>query len=83
MKLNFARLTAVNPTIYKESINSLGQRIQFVEHPIQGDEYPIICIFPDLQFAYASDFFELGEIDEIGGEYETVIIANEFLHGAN
>tara|TARA_R110000850_G_scaffold275955_1_gene416433 strand:- start:20299 stop:20556 length:258 start_codon:yes stop_codon:yes gene_type:complete len=82
-KLNFTALTKLNPTIYEEFINSLGQKVQLVEHPINGDESPVIAIFPDLQLAYYTDFFECEEISEVGGEYEVVIIANEFLHGAN
>ena len=82
-RLNFTKLMALNPTVYKETINSLGQKVLFVEHPILGDETEVICVFPDLKLAYYSDFFELGEIDELGGEYEAVIIADDFYHGAN
>jgi hypothetical protein len=82
-KLNFTALTKLNPTVYEEFINSLGQTVQLIEHPIKGDEYPVIAIFPDLQLAYCTDFYECEEISEVGGEYEVVIIANEFFHGAN
>jgi len=82
-KLNYTKLMELDPFIYSEQINSLGQRILFIEHPLEGDSVEVICAFPDLKLAYYSDFFELGEIDEISGEYEALIIDGNFCHGIN
>lgn len=72
MAISFNKLMAHQPTVYKESVNSRGQRVLFVEHPLRGDEADVIVVFPDEKFADYSGFFELGEIDEVGGEYEKI-----------
>jgi hypothetical protein len=74
---------SLNPTIYKTFTNSLDQLILLVEHPLRGDESPIIVVCKELALADYSDFYELGEIDEVGGDYEIGFIANELFHGLN
>lgn len=82
MKLNYAKLTALEPTIYGHMTNSIGQLIEFVEHPTRGDEYPVICICHELQIAVASDFWELDDMTADHGEYEPIFIDGDFYHGA-
>ena len=81
--LNYTKLMSLNPTIYKTFTNSLGQLILLVEHPLKGDESPVIVVCEELALADYSDFYELGEIDEVGGDYEVCFIANELFHGCN
>lgn len=81
--LNYTKLTALNPTVYTTFTNSMGQLIKLVEHPLRGDEYPVIAICEDLNLAAATDFYETGEIDEIGGDYEVGFISSELYHGLN
>jgi hypothetical protein len=71
-QLNFNNLMSLKPFLYKEGINSKSQKVQFFEHPNLGDTEQVIIVFADLNLAYYSNFYELGEIDEIGGEYEIV-----------
>jgi hypothetical protein len=68
--MNYKKLTALNPTKYGSMINSLGQEIIFVEHPLKGDEYPVIAICHELQLAGVTDFFELDDMMADHGEYE-------------
>jgi hypothetical protein len=79
--LNYEKLIAFNPTIYSEVINRLGQKVQFVEHPTKGDESEVIAVFPEFKKAFYTDFFELGEIDVVGGEYEVLLVDGELVHG--
>ncbi len=79
--LNYEKLTAFNPTIYGEFTNRLGQKVQFVEHPIKGDECEVIAVFHEFKKAFYSGFFELGEIDSVGGEYEVLLVGDELIHG--
>jgi len=79
--LNYEKLTAFNPTIYGEFTNRLGQKVQFVEHPTKGDECEVIAIFHEFKKAFYSGFFELGEINELHGEYEVLLVGDELIHG--
>ena len=82
MKLNFKKLNDFGPTIYNEMVNAKGQKVLFVEHPTHGDEYPVIVMFPDLELAFCSDFFET---DDMMGETESyqpwVNENNELMYG--
>jgi hypothetical protein len=79
--LNYEKLTTLNPFIYTTFTNSIGQEIKIVEHPIYGDERPVIVVCDDLKLADYSDFYETGEIDEVGGEYEVGFVDGKLVHG--
>lgn len=68
-EMNYQKLMSLDPTVYGEFTNSLGQLITFVEHPLRGDEYPVICVCHELQLAASSDFFELDDMTAEHGEY--------------
>jgi hypothetical protein len=68
--LNYKKLMNANPTKFGEIINSLGQKIEFYEHPYQGDEHPVNAVCHELQLAAATDFFELDDITADHKEYE-------------
>ena len=79
--LNYEYLINNNPTVYEEFINSLGQKITFVEDPLKGDEVQIICVSHELKLAAYSDFFDLDDMLASHGEYEPIFINGEFRHG--
>lgn len=81
MKLNFEKLMSHKPTEYGTMINSLGQKIIFVEHPTMGDEYPVIAVFINEKKAFATDFFELDDMTADHKEYEPILINNEIIFG--
>jgi hypothetical protein len=81
MKLNYSKLIELNPTVYTKFTNSLGQEIELVEHPLRGDEYPVIAVFHNEKLAFATDFYETGDIDEVGGEYEVLLVEGELKSG--
>jgi hypothetical protein len=68
--LNYKKLMAEQPTIYHEMVNSLGQSIKLVEHPFEGDEYPIIAVCDELGLAASTDFFDLDDMLADHKEYE-------------
>lgn len=67
---------ALEPTVYGQIVNALGQTVTFVEHPIEGDEYPVIAVFKDLEMAFATDFFETDDMMASHGEYTPA-----YMHG--
>ncbi|WP_026715218.1 hypothetical protein [Flavobacterium daejeonense] len=79
--LNYQKLMNLNPFVYEEFINSLGQKITFVEHPLKGDEERVICICHELKLASYSDFFETGDMIAEHREYEPLFIDGKFQHG--
>lgn len=79
--LNYTKLMALQPTVYETFTNSIGQVIKLVEHPIKGDSVPVIVVCEELQLAAYSDFYETGDIDEIGGDYEVGFLDRELFHG--
>lgn len=68
--MNYSRLMEHDPFIYLTFTNSLGQEIDLVEHPLQGDMTEVIAVCHAIKKADYTDFFETGEIDEVGGDYE-------------
>lgn len=78
---NYSKLTELNPTEYGTMVNSLGQLIRFVEHPLRGDENVVIAICDELKLASDTDFFELDDMLADHKEYEPLFINNELQHG--
>lgn len=67
-----------NPTKYAETTNKLGQLIEFYEHPLRGDESPVIVVYHAEKIAVESDFFECD--DMLGGEdYEPLYKEGEIV----
>lgn len=61
--------------------NSIGQDIEFLECPRDGDEAPVICVCHDLKLASYSDFYELDDMTAEHGEYEPRFVDGQFQHG--
>jgi len=61
---------ALEPTHYGTMTNSIGQIIDFYEHPIQGDESPVIAVSHVQKLAAKTDFYELDDMVADHGEYE-------------
>lgn len=66
---------ALKPTIYKTIVNQRGQKIDLVEHPIKGDNYPVIAVCHEHKAAAATEFFDTEDFGE-GSEYNPV-----YMHG--
>ena len=79
--LNYEKLMAENPTEYGRMVNSYGQEIVFVEHPIHGDESPVIVVCHELKLASSTDFFELDDMMADHKEYEPNFEDGKFYHG--
>lgn len=65
----------LKPTVYSTIVNQEGQTIEFVEHPIMGDEYPIIAVYHKEKVAVCTDFFDVSDFFE-GSDYNPV-----YMHG--
>ena len=81
MAINFKKLMAYEPTVYDTMINSIGQKVEFMEHPTQGDMAEVIVAFPDLKLAFYSGFFECDDMMASHKEYEPSVVDNEFYMG--
>jgi len=68
--MNYSKLMAFEPTHYGTMTNSIGQIIDFYEHPIQGDESPVIAVSHVQKLAAKTDFYELDDMVADHGEYE-------------
>ena len=68
--MNYSKLMALEPTEYERMTNSLGQEIVFYEHPLKGDEFPIIIVCHELQLADYTDFMETYDMIASHKEYE-------------
>lgn len=69
-KLNYTKLMSHNPTQLGFMVNDKGQTITFYEHPLRGDEYPIIAVCHETEQAGCTDFFELDDMTAEHGEYQ-------------
>lgn len=79
--LNYTKLIANDPTKYGEMTNSIGQKIEFVEHPTRGDEYPVIAVCHELELAACTDFYELNDMTADHKEYEPSFQDGKFFIG--
>jgi hypothetical protein len=68
--INYNKLMAHNPTSFGTMVNSLGQTIEFYEHPTKGDEAEVLCVCHELQLADYSTFYETTDMLEDHKEYE-------------
>lgn len=76
--MNYSKLMAHNPSVYGKMVNSLGQTIEFVEHPLRGDEAEVICVCHELQLAEYSGFYDTEDMTAEHGEYEPAFIDGVF-----
>lgn len=70
MAFNYEKLMSKNPTSFGTHVNSLGQTIEFYEHPIHGDGAEVICVSHELKLAANSTFFETDDMIAEHREYE-------------
>lgn len=74
--LNYEKLMALNPTEYDRVTNQLGQEVVFYEHPIVGDDLPVIAVFHEQKVAAITGFYDTGDFYE-GSEYLPVCMHGE------
>lgn len=79
--INYEKLMKHEPSVYGKMVNSLGQEIEFVEHPIKGDEAEIICVCHELKLADYSTFFDLDDMTADHKEYEPTFVNGKLLIG--
>lgn len=67
--LNYHRLMALKPTVLTTITNSLGQTFDLVEHPIHGEDYTVIIMYPEEKLAVDSDFWDTADMEIPNGDY--------------
>lgn len=75
-KLNYTKLMASNPYVIQRSRNAQGQKMEFVEHPTEGDDYPVIVVFHDAKLAFNTGFFDTGDFHR-SSDYMPVLVGTE------
>jgi hypothetical protein len=75
--MNYHKLINLNPTSYGKMTNSLGQEIEFYEHPTRGDEWFVICVCHALELAEDSSWFDTHDMTAEHKEYEPLFINGE------
>jgi hypothetical protein len=68
--MNYTKLMKLEPTILGAMTNSKGQHIEFLEHPIHGDEAEVLCVCHALELIDYSGFYDTGDMTAEHGEYE-------------
>jgi hypothetical protein len=79
--MNYKKLMEHNPTEYDRMINSKGQEIVFYEHPLRGDEFPVIIVCHELELADYTDFMETTDMMAEHKEYEPSFINGQLQIG--
>lgn len=79
--MNYAKLMNHNPTSFGTHINTIGQTIEFYEHPLRGDEEQVICVCHDLQLAEYSTFYETDDMIQDHKEYEPSFVDGKLYIG--
>jgi hypothetical protein len=81
-KTFYKELKLNKPTVYEAFTNSHGQVVVLVEHPWKGDEYPVIAMFPELQMAFKTEFFDTEDMLAEHKEYEPYFYNGKIKYGA-
>ena len=68
--MNYTQLMSLNPTSYGRMMNDKGQLIEFYEHPIHGEDAPILCACHELNLAACSGFYDTDDMEAEHGEYQ-------------
>ena len=79
--MNYEKLMNAEPTKLGEIRNNLKQLIEFYEHPLRGDESPVIVVCHELKLAELTDFYELDDMTAEDGEYTPLFIDNKIRYG--
>jgi hypothetical protein len=79
--LNYTKLMQKNLYKLGSMVNSIGQTIEFYEHPTRGDEYPVIAVCNAQQAAANTEFYEMDDMKASHGEYEPVFIDGKLIIG--
>lgn len=74
--MNYQWLIDMDATIYGSMENDMGQTIVFVEHPLMGEESPVICMCRELEVAQESEFYDLYDM-QAGLDYMPFFIDGE------
>lgn len=78
----YSLMTEMKATVYDTMYNELNQKIEFLEHPIHGDCFPIIVSFPEEKVAFPSDFYDLEDMMNVEhSEYRPFLIGNQMKLG--
>lgn len=68
--MNYTKFIDRNPTEYGSMTNTKGQQITFYEHPVYGEDAPVVCVCHELELAESSTFYETDDMNAEHGEYE-------------
>ncbi len=79
--MDYQKLIDQNPSVYDKMTNSLGQEIEFIEHPTRGDSEQVICVCHELQLAEYSTFYDLEDMMYEDKEYEPKFIDGKLYIG--
>lgn len=79
--MNYEKLMSRKPTSYGTMINTQGQTIEFFEHPLFGDEFPVIIVCHELGLADHTDFMDIDDMIEDHKEYEPSFIDGKLYIG--
>lgn len=74
MSINYKQLAGHTPTVYSEFVNSIGQKIKLVEHPIKEDGAQVIAMCDELQLADYTSFYDTDDMLADHKEYEPKFI---------
>lgn len=70
-----------NPTSLGIITNSIGQNIEFFEHPLKGDEFPVIIVCHELKLADYTDFMETDDMIASHKKYEPSFVQKKLFIG--
>ena len=79
--MNYEKLMSYNPTSLGLLTNSINQNIEFFEHPLKGEEFPVIIVCHELKLADYSDFMEIDDMIASHKEYEPKFIDKKLFIG--
>jgi hypothetical protein len=79
--LNYQKLIDQKPFSLGQIVNSLGQTIEFYEHPTLGDGGEVICVCHELKLASKSTFYETDDMMADHKEYEPSFQDGKFFIG--
>jgi hypothetical protein len=78
----YSLMAEMKATVYATMVNEHNQKIEFLEHPIHGDCFPIIVAFPEEKVAFSSHFYDLDDMmNAEHSDYRPFLVDGKLLMG--
>jgi hypothetical protein len=71
------KFLSLKPTLLETFTNKLGQKVEFYEHPTNGDLSPVYCLINGI--LADTEFFETCDLNYLDSDYQPLLINDKIV----